>query len=520
MDRRDLLSNFFRLGVRDNSPQVLEMPVTGGVELHTDPLTLNDVYHLLRRIGFGATVVQAKSYVGKTASEVVDELLGSASETAPESPGTWVDVINEDPEGADLQTRGAIYNQWEINMGKLATWWIDLMRTDPKAVEKLTLFWSGHWTSEFTFDIKYSIPQTLYRQYLMLRSHRIGDMKQMALDVTLDNAMLYYLGGTLNDAGKPNENYGRELQELFLLGIGWYTEGDVKEAARVLTGWKSQRYVEEPAPNGIYNSWFEAAKHDTGAKQYLGQTIPARTPDNNTEYQVKNEEVFELIKIIFRERPEAASRFLATKAYKFFVYSSPLDVDPIFIEDLASAFRNANFDLKVLFKTMLTSKHFFDPAIRGAQIKTPLELVVGLMRQLGQVDSQAYGWGIKMDQTLMDTPDVSGWPGYRSWISTNTYPQRRSFASKLVESMSDSRVNEFIREFDDYTDIVKLTTNIVDYLLPAPVTTERLDYYVQTVIQGAPTYEWPGILGNPTTAAARVRNLLLSISKAPDFQLC
>jgi uncharacterized protein (DUF1800 family) len=506
--------------MRDDSPQVLEMPVTGGVELHTDPLTLTDVYHLLRRIGFGATVAQAKSFVGKTASEVVDELLGSTSEPAPESPGPWIDVINEDPEGADLQTRAAIYNQWELNMGKLATWWIDLMRSDQKAIEKLTLFWTGHWTSEFTFDIKYSIPQTLYRQCLMLRSHRIGDLQQMALDVTLDNAMLYYLGGTLNEAGKPNENYGRELQELFLLGIGWYTEGDVKEAARVLTGWKSQRYVEEPAPNGIYNAWFEAAKHDTGAKQYLGQTIPARTADNNTEYQVRNEEVFELIKIIFRVRPEAASRFIATKVYKFFVYSSPLDVDPIFIEDLASAFRNSNFDLKVLFKTMFTSKHFFDPAIRGAQIKSPLELIVGLMRQLGQSDPQAYGWGIKMDQKVMDTPDVSGWPGYRSWISTNTYPQRRSFAKQLINSISDTRVNEFIREFDDYTDVVKLTTNILDFLLPVPVTTERLDYYVQAVIQGAPTYEWPSILDNPTTAASRIRNLLLTMSKAPDFQLC
>lgn len=520
MDRRDLFSNFFRLGVRGNSPQIIEMPVAGGAEPHTEPLTLNDVYHLLRRIGFGATPQQAKSYVGKSATEVVDELLGSTSEPAPESPGLWTDNITEDPEAADLLTRGAIYNQWEINMGRLANWWIDLMRNDQKAVEKLTLFWTGHWTSEFTFDVKYSIPQTLYRQYLMLRSHRIGDLKQMALDTTLDNCMLYYLGGTLNEAGKPNENYGRELQELFLLGIGWYTEGDVKEAARVLTGWKTQRYVDEPAPNGIYNAWFNAAKHDTGAKQYLGQTIPARTDDNNTEYQVRNEEVFELIKIIFRVRPEAASRFIATKAYKFFIYSSPLDVDPVFIEELALAFRNADFDLKVLFKTMFTSRHFFDPALRGAQIKTPLELVVGLMRQLGQIDSQAYGWAIKMDQAVMDPPDVGGWPGYRSWISTNTYPQRRSFASLLVGSMSDTRVNEFIREFDDYNDVVKLTTNVVDFLLPAPVSTERLDYYIQSVIQGAPTYEWPSILNTPSSAASRIRNLLLTISKAPDFQLC
>ena len=520
MNRRELLANIFGANVREESPSQQYIPVVGGLEVHTDPLTLEDVYHLLRRIGFGPKIAQAKNYVGKTATQVVDELLGAVDEPAPPVPGTWINDTTEDPEAADLQTRGQIYNKWDADMGKLANWWFGLMINDNKSVEKLTAFWSGHWVSEFSFDLQGSVPQTLYRQLATLRAGRINDLQQLALDMTLDNAMVFYLGGTYNDVGKPNENYARELMELFLIGIGWYTEGDVKECARVLTGWKTQRFNDGPAPNGAYNTWFDAVKHDTGAKQFLGQTIPARTTDNNTEFQVRNEEVFELIKIIFRVRPEAVSRFISTKIYKYFLYSSALDVDPTFIEDAAQVFRDSNFNLRALFHAIFTSKHFFDPALRGSQIKTPIEFVAGLSRQLGAADANPTQWTGKMDQHIMDPPNVAGWPGYRAWISTNTYPQRRAFASSLINSMSDQRVNAFIREFDDYDDVTKFTTNVIAYLLPLPVSQERLDNYIQTILQGAPTYDWPNMLATPSSAASRVRNLLVNMAKAPDFQLC
>ena len=528
MNRRQLFEQFLSLNKRDTSPSVPVVMVVGGSEEHTDPLTLSDVFHLLRRLGFGATMAQARGYVGKSAAEVVDELLGTGNEPDPESPGDWIDAWTEDPMGADLQTRFQIWNAWARYMDYLAAWWITAMKNDPTAIEKITLFWGSHWTTEYEFDDTKSLPQTLYRQYLLLRRHRLGDLRDMSLEITVDAAMLAYLGGTYNIVGAPNENYARELMELFLTGLGWYTEGDVKEAARVLTGFKTQLYSDSPAPNeelpyhkdGRYKSWFDASSHDTGAKQFLGQTIPARTSDNNTAYQVKHDEIGRLIEIIFEVRGEAVSRFIAEKMYRFFVFSSPTEVDADFISEIAQTYREADFNIRVLLKAIFTSKHFFDPSLRGCQIKTPIEYVAGLLRQLGTNTADPQRWTSNMDQAVMDPPTVAGWPGYRSWISTNTYPQRRSFAQTVINGISDVDMNTWIRTIDDYNDVHKFVANVVAFLLPVPVSPERLAYYEQAVLQNAPDYDWQLILDDPAAAASRTRNLLVTISRAPDFQLC
>ena len=290
--------------------------------------------------------------------------------------------------------------------------------------------------------------------------------------------------------------------------------------ARVLTGWRSQRYSDEPAPNDKYQTWFDAGAHDTGAKQFLGQTIAARTEDNNTAFQVKYDEVFRLIQIIFEVRPDAVSSFIAEKLYRYYVYSSQTEVDPAFIADLAQAYRDADFNLRSLYKTLFSSAHFFDPAIRGAQIKTPMEFMAGLMRQLGASMNGLWDWAYDMDQSVMDPTTVAGWPGYRSWISTNTYPVRRTFARDLIQGMSDADVNTWIRTVDDFDDAHKFTANVVQFLLPVAVSEERQDYYLQALLQGAPDYDWPVILDDPSAAAKRTRDLLITISRAPDFQLC
>lgn len=518
MQRRSLFKRMALMNERTPSPPSIQM-VESGIEEHTDPLTLSDVLHLLRRLGFGATMPQAKQYVGKSAGEVVDALLGLDAEPDLPSPGTWVDSTTEDPAGADLQTRNQIWATWNTNWKKLGNWWLLEMVNDTKAVEKVTVFWSGHWTSEYSFDETFSVPQTLYRQYKTIRKHRLTGFQEMALEMTVDNAMVNYLGGTYNEVGKPNENYARELMELFTLGIGWYTEGDVKEAARVLTGWKASKYSDEPAPNGFYSAWFNAAKHDIGAKQFMGQTIAARTNDNNTEFQVKNQEIGQLIDIIFTVRSEAVSRFIAEKVYHYFVYSTTEGADPVIIEALAKPFREDGFRVRTLLRTLFTSKHFYDEAFRGCQIKTPIEFVVGLMRQLGVTNADPQGWTGKMDQYMMDPPNVAGWPGYHSWISTNTYPQRRVFALDLIKAMTDTRALGLIAEFDDYTDVKKFVANVCLYFFPVPVSQERLDFYKSALLQGAPDYDWPVILNTPSSAASKFRNMLNTMTKAPDFQL-
>lgn len=520
MNRRSLLTGFVRGMKRDDLPDASPMILEAGAEAYTSPLSLADAYHLLRRVGFGPSHTQAASLVGRMAADVVDELLGSDNEDPPPSPGSWTETWTEDPDGADLQTRFAIWRQWDNSMAAFAKWWITRMSTEGSAVEKTTLFWTSHWVSEYDFDNTNSVPQLLWRQYLMLRKHRIGNLRQLALEATLDSAMLYYLGGTFNSVGKPNENYARELMELFLTGLGWYTEGDVKEAARVLTGWRAQQFSDAPAPNGKYQAWFDAAAHDTGAKQFLGITIPARTEDNNTAFQVREEEVLRIIDILHTARAEAVSRFITSKVYRYYVYSSPGDLPQAFIEDVAKVFRDADFNLRALFKAMFSSAHFFDPALRGAQIKTPIELVAGLQRQLGLDIGNPQTWVDRMDQPVMDPPTVAGWPGYRTWISTNTYPVRRSFARDLIKTLTDQQAGAFIRMFDDYSDARKLVNAIVAYMLPVPVSSERTTYYLNALLQGAPDYDWPTIVNNPSATGSRVRNLLTTISQAPDFQLC
>lgn len=521
MNRRDLFKSLVRMTERDHSPIDQQPVITAGLSERTTPLTLDDVLHLLRRMGFAGTMPQAKSFVGKTPGEVVDFLLGSDNEPDLPSPGPWIDVGTENPLGADLQTRQAIELSYYVNHAALSNWWLDHMSNDTKTIEKLTLFWMSHWVCEFSFDVdSVTIPQSLYREMKMLRKLRLGDMREMALEVSVDNAMVWYLGGTYNEVGKPNENYGRELLELFTTGIGWYTEGDVQEASRVLTGWKASLYTDEPTPNGLYNTWFAAARHDTGAKQFMGQTIPARTVDNNTEFQVKNEEVYELIKIIFRVRPEAVSNFIAEKFYRYYVYSSKGDVDTEFVGELAIAFAAADFNIRALARALFTSERFYDPALRGVQIKTPFEFLVGLQRQLGIAATDRVNWMARMDQHVVDPPNVSGWPGYRSWISTNTYPVRRQFSDALIRQLSDAQAVTLIKQFDDYTDVRKFVRGVIMYLLPVAVTQAREDFYVKALLGTAPEYEWVNIVDDTAAAGQRFRSLLTTISKAPDFQLC
>lgn len=535
MKRRELFSSISRSSMRPAAPFEIKLQVEGGIEEHTDPLTLDDVLHLYRRLSYSVSMPDAQKQVGKTARQVVTQLLGPKDPPAPlrdvnfikwrdPATGQMVDYT-ENPEGADLQAAFAIRSWWGNNYRRLSAWHTFESLRDPLSVERLAHFWVGHWTTEFSFDDQYSQPHTLYNQYLTFRKDRLGNFRDMALDITLDHAMLFYLGGWLNDAGRPNENYARELMELYTTGIGWYTEGDVEQAARVLTGWKVARFNDQPAPKGIYNTWFDARKHDTGAKEFMGVTIPARTADNNTEFQVRNEEVRELINIIFRARPEAVSRFIAGKVYMYFVYSSAAEIDRQFVADLAKVFRDSDFDLRELFQSLFISKHFFDPALRGSQIKTPMEYVIGLLKQLRFDDTEvapidSASWAGLMDQALFDPPNVAGWPGYRSWISTNTYPRRREFARKMIDTLTDARAMQLIKEMPDYEDVTKFVQSIVQYFLPLPVNETRLAYYKNTLLEGQPDYTWAEKLNQPASAARSLRALLKTIAVAPDFQLC
>ncbi len=531
MQRRNFFTQFSRANTvrRSNSDSSTRPIITSGLEAYTPALSLADAMHLLRRVSFGPTLSAAKSLVGMSASQAVDTLLGDGTDSDPASPGAWVDSADENPDNLDIISRSAIEAKWAVNFSDLQYWWVELMRSENSPLrEKLSLFWSGHFTSEFTYDQGFIPPQALYRQNQLFRRLRLGNFKNFLANVTTDCSMLLYLGGVLNIKGTANENYAREMMELFSCGLGQYTEGDVKNAARVLTGWKAAVYSDAPAKNGIFNSYFNPPEHDTEAKQYLEHTIAARADADNTEFQVRTEEIGGMLDILFNYRSAAIGSFISQKLYRYFVYSSPSASDMAVIQQMSDLFQQQNFELRPLMKALLCSAHFFDEANRGVQIKTPAEFAVGMARQCGIVAPKSTasstdatkGTMSSMEQVLMDPPNVAGWPGYRNWITTKTYPQRLKYGRDLISALTDANVQQLISQFSNYHDVYALTNDMVAYFFPKSIAQTRIDHYVSILLSGGKDYEWPAIADNGSTCGVRIRSLLNAMIKAPDFHLC
>lgn len=522
MDRRSFLTTWAHNRLARPETVSAVRPMSGlepFVPSTAQPWDAIRVGHLLRRITFLPRWSDLDALMKMTPSDAVDKLLDTPNAPPPPS---MADHSTESLEGLTPDLENQIRGQWIGDAGALRNWYIGVLRdAGLTAAEKMAAFWSGHFTSEFEVDLEYVIGPLLYRQNKLFRDTGLGDFKQLAFNVTLDPAMLVYLGGDLNRAGAPNENYGRELMELFTMGIGHYTEGDVKEAARILTGWRVSQFTDQfIPPTGLFTSYFEAKNHDINAKQFMGVSFPARDSTTNTEHIVRQEEIAKLIETIFQKRPREVARFICRKLYTFFVYSNPAKSDAAVIEAMADIFVQNNFNIKPVMAALLKSAHFYDNANIGAQIKTPMEFEVGLARQLGATGS-LYGEMRAMGQDLFDPPNVSGWPGYRDWITTTTYPVRADAARRVIGAMGDNAVLAFIKQFPQYDDVNELVKSLGALLLPRPLSAGRKGIFVKKLVGGAPDYEWAGIVENsPSTAARNMKDLMQTIAELPDFQLC
>jgi uncharacterized protein (DUF1800 family) len=318
--------------------------------------------------------------------------------------------------------------------------------------------------------------------------------------------MLYYLDGRVNRAGKPNENYARELMELFTMGVGNYTEEDVGEAARAMTGW-----VVEGSRSRLKDS-----RHDKGDKTFLGRT------GNWNDVDITN--------IIF-DQPVTA-KFICRKLYQEFVYHFP---DEVIVDQLAHILRENNFELKPVLETLLLSAHFFDDTTIGSKVKSPIQLTAGTARSLGLKvgDNENLTAEFLVDQAdelgqkLLDPPNVAGWQGYRSWVSTNTLPKRHLHTDKLVNGQSHFVGRSFyemspmdhvayIKTFPDPWDAVKLVRSMGACMTAFPVDAEREEMFLSILLGGAEVYDW-----NPdaTGAELRISNLLKFILELPEYQL-
>ena len=403
------------------------------------------------------------------------------------------------PEQRKMQNQGM--REAFINM---STAWMARMAASPAQLrEKMTLFWHGH------FACRVRQPDAALRLHNTTRQHALGKFPDLLLAVSREPAMLQFLNNQQNRKARPNENFAREVMELFTLGRGNYSETDVKEAARAFTGW---------GYDGQGNFIFRERDHDAGSKTFLGLTG-----------NLTGEDVLRRV----LEQPAAAT-FLVTRVYRFFVNDVP---DPARIEPLAVAFRKSGYDIADLMERLLSADWFYDPANVGSHIKSPVELLAGIRRTLNvKIDNQLplLGYQKALGQTLFQPPNVAGWPGGRNWIDSSSLLLRlqlpailfrnAEFAVALKQDENDlapnlSRAERTVRpgagahlplgplqQLLGATPTARQPERLSEFLLQATIRPESLQLVQQAAAQQ----------NEPTEA---LRATLVSLLSLPEYQL-
>ncbi|MGA2395426.1 MAG: DUF1800 domain-containing protein [Candidatus Lustribacter sp.] len=405
-----------------------QLDLATALETYAGPWNVRLAAHLYRRAGFGGSPDDVTRAAAAGMHAAVDGFTHFADASAlPAQP----QLVDDRPNRAQLQmlvaaaqqpgaastapddavaARKALGRSRVKDLVAMETWFLDRMIDSPAPLqEKMTLFWHGHFTSAYQKGIP---AQALVNQNNLFRTHALGNIRDLTLAVSQDPAMLRYLDNAQNNKSHPNENYARELMELFTLGIGNYTETDVRESARAFTGWGLDRdYAFRDFP----------ARHDNGSKTFLGRT------GNFTGHDI--------VEIIFTQ--PAAAQWFAKKLLEYFVYSEP---EPALVDAVAALIRKNDYNLQPVMSTVLRSNVFFSDRAYRALVKSPVEFVVGSYQLFGikQSDLVALGALRRMGQILFVPPNVKGWDGGAAWLNSQTLLTRENFASGLMAKMGDA----------------------------------------------------------------------------------
>jgi len=359
--------------------------------------------HLLRRTSFGYTPSQLEAALSDGYDKTVDRLV----ETKPVEP----------PALAAAASPGGRFAITEVQQ-----WWIDhMLNTSNPFAERITLFWHGHFTSDYR---KVADNTFMYWQNLSWRRMAMTNLRSMLMEVTTDPAMLRYLDLATSTGANPNENYSRELMELFTMGAGNFSEDDVRESAKALAGWQlpqpdsfatSQGNRRLPVYTTQKTGVFNQRRAYRGSITYLGKTGPLDTQG--------------VIDRILAQ--PATANLIATKVAQHFVTARP---SASYVTGLADTFRRSKYDMKTLMHSVFTSSEFASDANYRGLVKSPAEFMLGASRALGtnSLGKLIAGSGSGMGQTLFDPPDVNGWPNNESWISSNTVVERVNFVTAAM----------------------------------------------------------------------------------------
>ncbi|HJV18860.1 MAG TPA: DUF1800 domain-containing protein [Sediminibacterium sp.] len=424
-------------------------PSPSGLTVYSGNWTEQELAHLLKRTMFGVNNADLLYFKNKTLSETVDELLNPVS-PIPDPPVKEYTTGN----AAVPDTQIAVGTTWvndpstdgtiaSLRRASFKKWWMGVMIHQDRSIrEKMTLFWHNHFSTESN-DVGNA--QYVYKHHHLLRTNALGNFKALTKAVTTDPAMLVYLNGQLNTKTAADENYGRELQELFCCGKGpesLYTEADVKAAAKVLTGWRNNA--------ATIGSYFDSNRHDTTNKSfstfYNNTVILGRSGATAGELELDD-----LLNMIFSA--DEVAKYICRRLYRWFVYYDiDATVEANVILPMANLLRAAQYEVKPVLSVLLKSEHFYDSLSRGCQIKSPVDLVVGMCREFNvafQPETDYitnYGfcnylatWLANMQQNIGDPPDVSGWKAYYQepqfyeiWINSDTLPKRNQFTDVMV----------------------------------------------------------------------------------------
>jgi uncharacterized protein (DUF1800 family) len=436
------------------------------------------VAHLLRRAAFGYTPAELDQYAALGFAATLDRLLNPErvddSATDQVAPPLALDPT-------DQTTRK------QIEPAKL--WWFSRMLTTQRPLrEKMALFWHGHFA---TADSKVKNAPLMLQQMQLFRDHGMGNFETLLQQVTRDPAMLIWLDNRENRKAAPNENYAREVMELFTVGLGNYSEDDVKEGARAFTGYTLDR---------TFASIFRPATHDAGQKTFMGQTGAFDADD--------------VLGILLRQ--PATARFITTKLFRYFVHDAP-EASPI--DRLASTFTSSNFDIRATLHDLFTGPEFLSAAAFHGVIKQPVDFVAGAIKALGtqNVGAEAVQALRAMGQDLLNPPDVSGWHGGQAWINAGTLFERFNLAERLATGRDPSKPL--------YTDVpgqvsalgiqdaASLVDHYLDVLTDGDLTPEARQALVEYVnADGGPSFGADGL-------DLKARGLVHLAMAVPSYQL-
>ncbi len=558
MDRRDFLLNpVKKKGVALNtSVKIKASRPTSGLETFIGSWTESEVTHLLKRVMFGAKKADVDYFKTRTLQQTVAELLNPASFTRPDpikeyatttnaaavpdtailTGTTWVNDYNGD--GTVQSQRRTSYRKWFAG---------NLINQDRSVLEKLTMFWIDLLGNQMD---TVGNANWIYKQNVLIRSNALGNYKQLIRDISTDVAMLRYLNGYVNRGTAPDENYARELMELFTLGKGpdsKYTENDVKEAAKVLTGWQIN--------STTYTSYFTLSRHNTTNKTFSAffknKVITGR---NNATAGAT--ELNELVDMIFDT--DEVGRYIARRLYRWYVYYDIDDnAEENVIKPLGKIFKDNKYEIKPMLQALFSSAHFYDAFNKGCVIKSPADYVIGLLREMEVKFPDLTDWDTNygfwntmfthvsnMGQRMHDPPNVSGMPAYYQeplfheiWINADSLPKRVQYSDIMVNSGYSRNSKKIIIDVIAFTkllsnpgDPVALIDESIALLFRNELSAAlKQQIKVQIILSGQEsdyywTNAWMAYLANPTTANTTiVKNRLVAfylyLFNLPEYHL-